>query len=1009
MSIDSILTKQSDVTKTVTQQQQPRVEVSQVPVEAPKPSTLNVLRSAYSQYNFEGQIQRMVNTPHSDAVQGWDWESNKVELTKDVKPEWHDELISADSLEEARIIREQLIDEQERLDTIKQGGLTGTVASIGFMLADPTMFVGLGAVVKAGKAVRIAKAIAAGAGTGFAPTALASYANAETDASDVMLSTLAGAAIGGGLGSLSAFSKESSEIIDRTTKSATKDAIERHASAAETRLDSRMTMTGTEEEILAEATEWSGTNKIKRGSAASQVMDSIADKFGPSFGKTDSTNLWNSKSAVAHKFTHDMAESGSGLYARSDTAAQIKDLTERRFMSHFMPDYGNLVKQNGKLNGIKGQKQQAKAFNRDLRIELENMRRADIDGTVHVGTTNPHVAKAADQWQAMADDVLDEAAASGVRGFDEITRIKGYVPLHWDGAKLRSLSQPNFKAYNKLLVKGYRAVGMDDEVARKIAAAVLDRTGRKELRLDSNVSAMFSGDAAAELKTLLGEEQFEAVAAIVKGKADDAGKAGAAKSRTDVDLTATDRDGRSLIDIVNNDLQFVGSKYSQEMAGRVSLARKGVKSEADYNRILEVALKEEAEKGGSVELLRASMDSVYNQLLSRPQTGEGVPKGMRRFMDFASISMLGAMGMAQLAEYGPILAQVGIKNVLRDLPILNAASFRANVESDLLIDLQSLMGKIGQEEVLYSPFVRLEDAVASSTSKAVNEGFAKLDDLLAKGTQLNGTLSGNNAIKRHQQRMAVTLGASKAVRLIKSGAHESNKYFDEIGLNANTVKEIQKRIESGDITFNGDSLDGLNLAGWSPAAGQNFAVAMNRHMNQVVQKSLAGENSYWMGGTMGKMMTQFRNYPMAAMGKQLNRSVRQGAGTASQLFIYSTVMATLAYNIKNAVQMKDTSDRSTSATIAGIMQLSSPAGLLPDAASLTMGFMGMSEYQSRYGEYSNPVISLFEAGMQTGPMISKTIQGKALTRGDINTIQTLIPFSNITGMSAILNQTKQGR
>jgi hypothetical protein len=542
---------------------------------------------------------------------------------------------------------------------------------------------------------------------------------------------------------------------------------------------------------------------------------------------------------------------------------------------------------------------------------------------------------------------------------------------------------------------------MDEDVAMKIAEAVLDRSGRKDLSLDSNVSALFSGDAAAALKRLLGDEQFEQVQNIVKGKSDEAGASARARKRTDVDLTVTDASGRSLLDIVNNDMQFVGSKYTQEMAGRVAMAKKGIKSEADFDRIKEAALKQASEFGEDTDLIDRSMQSVYNQLLSRPADGVGVNKGLRRAMDFASVSMLGGMGMAQLAEYGPILAQVGLKDTMKNLKFLSPKNFAKDFEGEVLQDMQSLLGKVGQEEILYAPYVRLEDAGDVTTNKLL-KGYYYIS---ARAQHLNGILSGNNAIKRHQQRMAVTLGAAKVARLVKEGKFET-KFLEEVGIKPATLKEIQKRIDSGDITFNEKGgLDGLNLSSWNPELAENFAVSMNRHMHQVVQRTLAGEDSYWMAGNMPKLFLQFRNYPVAAMGKQLARGIR--SGNAGPVFLYSTATAILAYNLKLTLQNKDTSKLSMEDHVLNIMQMSSPAGLLPDMYNTTMNMMGQDNTFGRQADVSSPVFSLVEAGMNAPQAIYSLSTGEG-SKGDISTLSTLTPFSNIGGVSALMNGLKEG-
>ena len=999
MSVHDLMTKPSKVTQAVTAINTPVQESSVVAPETvqAEPSLIETTEAAFGQYNIFAQAGRVLDRDFQPTELAWDYEGNKDELNKDIRPEFQGEMASASSLEHAQQIKSELIEEQDRLDTLSESGLTGTALSLGAMLLDPTVMAGGGAVIQASKAARISQAAIEGGVITAGVMSIEASANAEVDATDVMLYSLAGAGISGGFASV--LGKSSQDVINRATQEATAHQAARHASSAETIHEYRHAMTETVEDIIAESADWADTNKIQRGGKVSETMDNLSAKFHGTL-KTDSTNLWNAKSTVAQRFTHDMAESGSGIYGRTDTAAQIKDISERKYMTHFMPNYEGQAKAYGKEKGLKGHTAQAEGFNAALRKELEHMRRADIDGVQHTVTDNVAVAEAAQNWQKMMDDVINDAKSYGVAGFEEIKRVAGYVPLQWDGAKLRNLDGASYNRYKRLLTRGYESVGIPPETADKITDAVLDRTARKELRLDSNVSSLFSGDAAAELKTLLGAEDFEAVAAIVKGKQDDAGKSTHAKSRTDIDLTITDNAGFSLIDIVNNDMQFIGSKYAQEMAGRVSLASKGIKSEGDFSRIMEAALQQEAAKGGNVDLVRDSMQSVYNQLLSRPASGEGVHKGVRRFMDFAAVSMLGGMGMAQLAEYGPILAQLGMKDVMQNLKQMNPKNFKQQFEGELLQDMQSLMGKIGQEELLYSPFVRLEDK-----GDAVTNGMLKTyDDISARATQLNGYLSGNNQIKRHQQRMAVTIGAAKAVRLIKEGKHLDNKFFDEIGLNPKTVNEIQKRLESGDITFNGKSLDGLNLKGWSVEAGNNFAVAMNRHMHQVVQKSLAGENSYWMDGTLGAMMMQFRNYPVAAMGKQLGRSVR--TGQFPQVAMYSAATATLAYNLKLTLQNKDTSSWTPEQHAMGAMSMASPAGLLPDMATLSMQMMGM-EGQMRLGEYSNPVLSTGHA-LISSPLAVKNLATGEGTKGDISTLQTITPFSNILGMSALFNTAKQG-
>lgn len=1005
MALTDFVPEQSEVSTKVTEVNTPLPE-QPVPEAVEATPTSEVFATAFEQHNPITNLFQLGQEQY-EPLEQWD-ASAFPELLQDVPEEFRNEVSSARSLEHAERIKREIKAEEEGHRLLTDSGYTGIGAMVVATLASPDIVIGGGSIIKSGqlvtKGLRLKQAAYAGlegAAVGAISESTVAMNRHTVDAEDVMYNALAGMALVGGadvLMNAKGLAAQSGDVIGKTQRE-----MNQNLSVGAAQVDQRNTrfsQTEAEADIVAESREWQAEHKVSRGGKVSEVMDALTGWF-PSKLKTDSTNLWESKSAVANKFTHEMAESGSGIYGRTDTAAQLKDITERRYLTKIMPNYEGHVQQFSGSKQVKGRKAKADVFNTALREELELRRRAHIDGTQPVPNTDPVITKAADEWQAMMDDVLNDGKASGIKGFEDIERIPGYVPLHWDGHALRNMSKTDYNGYVSLLSEGYESVGMDEETALKIAEAVLDRTGRKDLKLDSNVSSLFSGDAANTLKQLLGDDAFEKVAAIVKGKAEDAGKSARVRSRTDVDLTVTDASGRSLMAIVNNDMQFIGSKYAQEMAGRVALAKKGVKSEADFERIKEAALKEASELGEDTEVIGNSMQSVYNQLLSRPADGVGVNKGARRFMDFASVSMLGGMGMAQLAEYGPILAQAGLQDTLKNLQTLNPKNFIKDFNGDLLTDMESFMGKIGQEEILYSPYVRLEDADDAVT----NALLQRYDDVSARAQHLNGILSGNNAIKRHQQRMAVTLGSSKVIRLAKEGKLDK-QFLNEIGIKDSTMKEINKRLSSGDIEFNErGALEALNLRNWNPEAAENFSVAMNRHMHQVVQRTLAGEDSYWMSGTFAKMMLQFRNYPIAAMGKQLARGVR--SGNAGPVFLYSTATAALAYNIKLTVQNKDTSDLTTEDHIQGIMQMSSPAGLLPDMYSTTLSMMGQDTTFGRQADVSNPVFSMVGSAAQAPSAMYNLASGEG-TKSDVSVVSAVTPFSNIAGVSALVNGLKEG-
>lgn len=1008
--LEDFKVKQSAVQKELASDNTDFTESSEVTVQ-PEPSTGKVFKDAFSQYNVVPAAVRLFSQPAHEINPGWDFDEHKSELVEGVDEKFHTELAGADSLEHAKQVKQELLEEQERLDTIHKSGITGAGASIAAMVISPDMLIAGSQVpkmLKTGDRIRkFMKLSAEGAAYGAVPEAVLAGANYDTTGEDVFYAGLFGAGIVGGIGVggdiMHGISKQSGDVLKRTREEMEAHTAARNASAAETVDRTRFTVSDSVDDIMQGADEWEMSVGKREQWKVAETIDKVAAKF-PQVFKTDSTNLWNTKSSVARKFTYDTAESGSGIYARSDTAAQIKDVTERKYLSKIMLNYENHVKAYKNELGIrsKGRDEVAEQFNRDLRLELEGRRRAFINGEAPDSRSAKVVQEAADEWQSMMDDILEDSKRSGVYGFDSVDRIPGYVPLQWAGDKLARLSQRDYRAYKQLLIRAYEDTGIPEDVADKIAGAVFDRAGRKDMQLDSNIRGLFSGDSGSYLKSVIGEEVYEQVKATIAGKVDDQGKTARARKRTDLDMSVTDNAGRSLLDIVNNDMQFVGSKYAQEMAGRVALAQKGIDGDGAFQRIKEAAIRQAGEAGDDVEAVSEQMDSIYNQLLSRPATGDGINRTARRFMDFAGVSMLGGMGMAQLAEYGPVLAQVGVREAMKELRILNPKYFKREVSDDLLSDLESVMGPIGQEEYLYSPYVRLEDK-----ADAINNKFlSKLDKVSARATHINGVVSLQFGIKRHQQRIAVVAGTNRLVKAIRDG-RDVRELAEEIGTSKKTLDYIKKSIEDGRVEFSKDSVAKLNLESWPREIRDNFAVSMNRHMNQVVQRTLAGETSAWMDTTLGKLMMQFRNYPVAAMGKQLMRGVRRGPAEATGLFLYSTALATLAYNAKNTLQGKDVSDRTQADHIRGVMQMSSPAGLLPNMYESTMAIFGQDAGLGGRGvEVSNPVISVIESTAKLPKASYDVLTGEA-TRDDVNTISALTPYSSVIGVANFFNKARE--
>jgi hypothetical protein len=701
-------------------------------------------------------------------------------------------------------------------------------------------------------------------------------------------------------------------------------------------------------DIIDQAEEWVAHNEdalVERLNSKTGIAIEAMSKAGITM---DSTFFIKAKSAVAKHFGSIILENGAGLGGREKTAAILKDFYERRILSAVMPQYRASYNAWAHAQGVSrfnlkqyygsGKTQ----FDGLLRRELESRRLRKSDAAI---TNDQSIKDAADGWQKGMDEALDAMKTAGVRGAEDIDRIPGYVPLKWTGAKIRRLSDSDRLAYQSMLGQNYaRTLGIDLEDANVMAHAVFQRAMKKELQLDANPAALLTGDARAELRSMfedagLNPGRLNALLERIDGSVADRGKFKNLRSRNEVDLTQTAA-GRSLMDIVDNNMDVIVGRYASETAGRSALARKGITSDADWDTMKRTLVQDMTAKDPNVKVadINKRVDAVHSQLLGRP-VGEGVNRNMRRLMDLATLSMLGQVGFAQLAELGTITGQLGMRTMIEEIPSMGRflrSARRGDVEPDVIDEIETMVGTIGDEHLLFRPEVRLEDAAGDDPTwlKIIDKGLAGGQDML-------GYASGMNHIKRLEQRLATKVMADKVANLAMGrdvGRLTVDRLAD-VGWDEATLKRITAEIRKH-AEFDGTKLKRLNMEKWAPNVTEDFAIGLNRFTHQVVQRPLAGETAHWMHSTLGAMFTQFRHFPLVAMEKQLARNTMHGDMTTFMTVTYGLAWSGMAYiakSVANAPGQEDgfLEERLTAERIGkGAVQYSGMAAMLPDGISV---------------------------------------------------------------------------
>ena len=755
---------------------------------------------------------------------------------------------------------------------------------------------------------------------------------------------------------------------------------------------------------------------------------------------SDFIRLFRSKSEGVNYLAMELLEDASGVTGRRATAAITAHRDTRKLLEQTMKPIRNSFLQYAKENNIPWASRTFTGKGRDgffrlMREELEHYRNASVRGVEYKSQAPVYVQNAVNAWRKSMKEAADLSRSSGVRGMQDIRVHDGYVPLLWAGQKMAALGGTARKGYQDLLTTAYTQAGIDAKSAGIIAGAVFNRKVKQAIGLDTNPGALLSRDSREFLKEMLDlnnvtKAEQDALFGRIDGTLAERGKAARAKGRTPVDLTVTDSQGRSLIDLVNNDLYTVGSRYITEMAGRSALARKGIRHDGAWRAIRNAAAQDAQRHGEDAVRVSETLDGIYQQFLGRP-VGEGIHKGGRRMLEWSMTSMLGTVGLAQAAESGNIIAAYGIANLMKYAP--DVRKFRNSVkkgtaDDSLLNELNVHYGGMWDEHLFLRPEVRLDQA--GGTSSAM---WGALDNVLAGSKEMLGYMSGMNHIRRLQQQFVAIGQVNRVVSMLKDGTQNTKllSRFADAGWDERTLRSIKSKIDDGTVTFqkNG-AVDKLNLEMWDARTYEQFALGMHRHSNQLIQFPLIGETANWQHKTLGAMLSQFRTFPMLAAEKQAARGIRIGDPEALLAFQYGLGLSALLYTGRVHALSSGRPDReefmerrlAPGALVNGALQwapmfsltsevvnAATAGGLLP--ADWGTGGVGRSGGGGGSPAFSFdrqvPAISVLRSGMQVGTGLLTSISPfNENTWGNAETdnVFRAAPLGNIAPMQLLKNQ-----
>lgn len=991
-------------------------------------------------------------------------EEQYTELTADMPEDYHDYLEETVSLEHARAMRTKVLDSIEREKKMATWGWKGTALRMGVAVLDPAAIgisvatEGVAAPLIFGQKIsrigRIARGAVGAAATNAAVEGYIASQSVTRDEYDVLFAATAGLILGGGVGALTRATGNEKEVTE---------AIENIASAVENAQSQEIAQGARQAAGLPDSSVGAAEDPLSPSPLITNTRSATADvedlgemqKSEWSGLRIDIANyLLNSTNPYFNFFGRALTEDAVGVRKGKvieSTADILKTNDMKGKFSQFYQTYITEYKAWSKENKLgffaRSKLNNRRAFGEAVADAIENP-----DG-IH----SPAVKRMAQRNAKLYQMLLREAKEAGVEGFESIPENLTYFSHRWSKYKFADAytqfggERPVLAVLKQGLIQGSPDLS---EEAAEIIAFNMNRKIKEDLAgLDSGFSRLFTADSRDTLKQIMIDERFgkqvdgefkefteeEVDRLIGLFEQKQTGKPSMTKTRLKFDMNATVDVGDrtiSLKQLQERDAEQVFTMYANELTGRIALAKKGIKSDRDFENMISRG-KDYAQNEGLPDTIARNVRrigkeeeiarTVYNMLIGRrppnsPDPNSGYMKSLRILQDYNFIRLMNQVGFAQFAELGNAVQVGGIRGMLQAMPEYRKMLKRARngeLEDAVMRDIEAYYGN-GSDRMINQHINRLDYMENNSPYSG------GLLDRVQRGTdqakRITADISGMAPITLGLERGTARIVAQTITDLAYKNASLSKKRLMSLGLDEETSQLVFDNIKAharvtDSYLFGNKKLREINLDDWDPAARDAFGVALSRWTRKAIQQNDIGNLSLFMTKPMGQMLVQFRTFQIVSHAKQFLSNVSMRDGRAGMAVLASSFTATLAYMAQMNLQASTMGDKerkefveerlSISAVSKAAFLRSSWAAFLPPTYDLAATFYSTDptfSYRAS-GLSNNPITGNPTSQLVFGAFESLQGASRALLNPDVQMTKgraraglSLLPYANALGV-----------
>jgi len=643
--------------------------------------------------------------------------------------------------------------------------------------------------------------------------------------------------------------------------------------------------------------------------------------------------------------------------AQGWSASELKSHYRRTMGGQFHQEARQAFDEAVKARGLSWGK--AIGFHKQFYEDVARVARGDSDVLRANQDIAPQLQRAAKQMQDFYAGMREKLIKAGVQGAEDLPENPQYVTRQWRQDNIREAHARYGDDLYNMLGDAINIPGISHADRAVKAKKFLDTVMKLEFSHVMQDIHLYSRDALTLREELgkagLADHEINNLVDLMferRPGETGAGNPGNLKARLNLNenFSARMRDGSvfRVADLFENDSRVLVDRYLNSMGGHLALAEVGIRSRAEFMRIMREAEKHHAENASMTQSAekfnrnKQFAQDLYDNITGRPMSTQSFNRADRFLTASRAVtrsSMLGQLGLMSALEMKNALALSSFRAMRLHMPTLFGIlrSFRAGHKPSqaLARDIEMIVG-FGREHV--AGYSRQNEITDFTYDRGLNR-YENVSNTLSHAVDfMSGNSHFTSATRNLTGRMMVQKHMDFATERVKMSESQKHRMVHQ-GVSYDDIDSVHAALKKyATVDPENGAVKEINWEDWSrdrPGSYSQFQLLMSREVRDAIQDHDIGETIPFQHTTVGKIFTELKTFSVAAHVKQFLKGMHYRDSTTLVQWLISFVGASLEYSMQQSINLAHDPDKlaerlnPASIAISAIPRMS-VLGLLPN-------------------------------------------------------------------------------